>query len=52
LASRRVVDSPTREFSFKHSKADSLTLRVGELFFNYEYLHEFRAKIGMAGKVV
>ncbi len=31
---------------------DSLTRRVGELFFNYEYLREFEAKIGTAGKVV
>ncbi len=34
----RVVDSPTR--------------RVGESFFDYEYLREFEAKIGSARKVV
>ncbi len=36
------------EFSFKHSKADSPTRRVGESFFDYEYLCEFKAKIGTA----
>jgi len=47
-------ESPTRlaEFSFKHSKADSPTHRVGESFFDYEYLREFEAKIGTVRKVV
>jgi hypothetical protein len=39
--SRGVVDSPThwrRNFSFKNSLADSLTRRVRESFFDYEYL--------------
>ncbi len=27
---------------------DSSTQRVGELFFDYEYLRKFKAKIGMA----
>ncbi len=31
---------------------DSPTLRVGESFFDYKYLHEFEAKIGMARNVV
>jgi hypothetical protein len=55
LPSRRLSDSPTLrlvEFSFKHSKADSPTRRVGVLFFDYEYLREFEAKIGTARKLV
>jgi hypothetical protein len=48
--SRRISDSPS--FSFKHSKADSPTRRVGESFFDYEYLREFEAKSGTAQKVV
>jgi hypothetical protein len=39
------------EFSFKHSKADSPTRRVGESFLDYKYLREFKAKIGTARKV-
>jgi hypothetical protein len=31
---------------------DSPTHRCGELFFEYEYLCEFKAKIGTAGNVV
>jgi hypothetical protein len=31
---------------------DSLTRRVGESFFDYEYLREFEAKIGTARNVV
>ncbi len=31
---------------------DSPTRRVGELFFDYEYLREFEAKIGTAPNVV
>jgi hypothetical protein len=34
------------EFSFKHSKADSPTRQVGELFLDYEYLRKFEAKSG------
>ena len=48
--SRRLSDSPS--FSFKHSTADSPTRRVGESFFDYEYLREFEAKSGTARKVV
>jgi hypothetical protein len=40
------------EFSLKHSKADFPTRRVGKSFFDYEYLHEFEAKIRTAQKVV
>jgi hypothetical protein len=36
-----LVDSPTRRGG-----------RVGELFFNYKYFREFKAKIGTAGNVV
>jgi hypothetical protein len=32
--------------------ADSPTRRVGESFYDYEYLREFEAKIGTAQKVV
>jgi hypothetical protein len=32
--------------------SDSPTGRVGESFFDYEYLREFEAKIGTARKVV
>jgi hypothetical protein len=39
------------EYYFKHSKAESETCRVRELFFDYEYLREFEAKIGTAEKV-
>ncbi len=31
---------------------DSLTRWVGELFFDYEYLRKFEAKIGMAQNIV
>ncbi len=31
---------------------DSPTRRVGESFFDYEYLREFEAKIGTAGNLV
>jgi hypothetical protein len=31
---------------------DSPTRRIGELFFDYEYLREFEAKIGTAPNVV
>jgi hypothetical protein len=31
---------------------DSPTQRVGESFFDYEYLHEFEAKVGTAQMVV
>jgi hypothetical protein len=48
--SRRLSESPS--FSFKHSKADSPTHRVGESFFDYEYFREFEAKIGTARTVV
>ncbi len=34
------------------SDIDSPTRRVGESFFDYEYLREFEAKIGTARKVV
>jgi hypothetical protein len=47
-ASRGVGDSQTHRVFFKHSKADSPTRRVGELFFDYECLREFEAKIGTA----
>ncbi len=42
----RVSDSPTRRV------ANSPTHRVGESFFDYEYLREFEAKIETARKVV
>ncbi len=63
--SRRLSDS--LNFLLKHSKADSptrrvgesstprlaeSTRRVGESFFDLEYLREFEAKIGTARKVV
>ncbi len=46
--SQRVSDSPTRQVG------ESSTSRrwVEELFFDYEYLREFEAKIGTARKVV
>jgi hypothetical protein len=46
---RGVVDSPTQRYG------ESATPRIGdsgELFFEYEYLREFEAKIGTARKVV
>ncbi len=60
IATPRLAKSGSRrlsEFSFKHSKAtrwvgESATRRVGESFLDYEYLHEFEAKIGTARKVV
>ncbi len=48
--SHRLSDSP--RFSFKHSKVDSPTRRVGESFFDYEYRREFEAKSGTALKAV
>jgi hypothetical protein len=38
------ADSPTRRVFFKHLKADFPTCRVGESFFDYEYLREFESK--------
>ncbi len=63
MATHRVGESPTlrlAESSFKHSKADfptprlaeSESCRVGESFFDYEYLREFEAKSRTAWKVV
>jgi hypothetical protein len=45
--SRRISDSP----SFRLN-SQRLTLRLGESFFDYEYLRELEAKIGTARKVV
>jgi len=55
---RGVADSPTRQVFLlniqKPSRGvkDSPTHRVGESFFDYEYLREFEAKSGTARKVV
>jgi len=43
---KRLPDSTIR------GVGDSPTQRYGESFFEYEYLREFEAKIGMAGNVV
>ncbi len=56
-------NSPTRRVFFltfksrlsdsaSHGVVDSLTCRVGESFFDYEYLRKFEAKSGTAQKVV
>jgi hypothetical protein len=50
----RVGESSTPRLAESESRRlpDSPTHRVGELFFDYEYLREFEAKIGTAQKVV
>jgi hypothetical protein len=45
--SRRLSDSPSLLL-----KIQKLTLRLGESFFDYEYLRESEAKIGTARKIV
>jgi hypothetical protein len=46
IIEKQLPDSPSRRV------ADSPNLRVGESFFDYEYLREFEAKIGTARKAV
>jgi hypothetical protein len=41
-----------KKIVYKGNLVDSPTGRVGELFFDYEYLREFEAKIGTARNVV
>jgi hypothetical protein len=48
----QVGESATPRLSPSQRVTDSPTWRVGESFFDYEYLREFEAKIGTAQKVV
>ncbi len=41
-----------RQSQIESESRESPTRRVGESFFDYEYLREFKAKIGTAQKVV
>jgi hypothetical protein len=41
-----------KKFGSTDNLVDSPTRRVGESFFEYEYLHEFQAKTGTARNVV
>jgi hypothetical protein len=55
LATPHTVESGSRRLSDLSSfllNIQKPTCQVGESFFDYEYLHEFEAKIGMARKVV
>ncbi len=57
LDNRRLLDSTSRRVgdssdSTSRGVADSPTRRIGESFFDYEYLREFEAKNGTARNVV